>query len=75
MLDFFKKKLRKEARVAVCADEDAIAIARVRREKDLPPSLELCEFQEIENISIRDAELVRLAKQHNLDQYECVSSY
>ncbi len=74
MLDFFKKRLKKDAKVAVCSDENAITIARVRREKDLPPSLELCELQEIENISIRDAELVRITKQYNLDEYECVSS-
>lgn len=74
MLDLFKKKLKKGAKVAVCSDENAIAIARVRREKDLPPSLELCELQEIENISIRDAEIARLTNQYDLDQYECVSS-
>ncbi|MCG8378303.1 MAG: pilus assembly protein PilM [Proteobacteria bacterium] len=74
MLGFFKKKLKKDARVAVCSDENAIAIARIRREKDLPQSLDLCEIQEIENISIRDAELARLTKHHDLDQYECISS-
>lgn len=74
MLEFFKKKLKKEAKVAVCSDDDAIAIARVRREKDLPPVLDLCELQEIENISIRDAEIARLTKQYDLDQYECLSS-
>lgn len=74
MLDLFKKKLKKDARVAVCSGENIISVARVRREKDLPPSLELCELQEIENISIRDAEIARLAKQHELDNYECVTS-
>jgi MSHA biogenesis protein MshI len=74
LLDFFKKKIKKEARVAVCSDESAISVARVRREKDLPPVLDLCELQEIENISIRDAEVARLTKQYELDQYECLSS-
>ena len=74
MLDFLKKKLKKGAKVAVCSDENAIAIARVRRDKDLPPILDLCELQEIENISIRDAELARLSKQYELDQFECLSS-
>ena len=74
MLDFFKKKLKKEARVAVCSDESAISVARVRREKDLPPCLEVCEVQEIENFSIRNAEIARLTKAYDLDQYTCLSS-
>jgi MSHA biogenesis protein MshI len=74
LLSFLKKKLKKDAKVAVCSDDNAIAVARVRREKDLPPSLEVCELQEIENISIRDAEIARLSKVYNLDQYECISS-
>ena len=74
MLNFFKKKLKKDARVAVCSDESAISVARIRREKDLPPTLEVCEVQEIENISIRDAEIARLTKIYDLDQYHCLSS-
>ena len=74
MLDFFKKKLKKGARVAVCSEEGAISVARIRREKDLPPSLEVCEVQEIQNISIRDAEIARLTKAYDLDEYACLSS-
>ncbi len=74
MLDFFKKKIKKDAKVAVCSDDNSISIARIRREKDLPPVLELCEVQEIENLSIRDAEMARLTKQYDLDQYECLSA-
>ncbi|MCZ6802610.1 MAG: hypothetical protein O7D86_01380 [Proteobacteria bacterium] len=67
MLKFFKKKLRKEARVAICSDESAISVARIRREKDLPPCLEVCDVQEIEDISIRDAEIARLTNIYDLD--------
>lgn len=74
MLDFFKKKLKKDARVAVCSDESVISVARVRREKDLPPSLDICEVQEVENIALRDAEIARLTKIYDLDQYTCLSS-
>jgi len=74
LLDFFKKKLKKDARVAVCSDESAISVARVRRENDLPPCLEVCEIQEIQNISIRDAEIARLTIAFDLDQYTCSSS-
>lgn len=74
MLDFFKKKIRKDAKVAVCSDENTIAVARIRREKDLPPSLDVCEVQEIQNISIRDTEIARLTKTYDLDQYACFSA-
>jgi MSHA biogenesis protein MshI len=74
LLDFFKKKLRKDAKVAVCSDDNTISVARVRREKDLPPSLDVCEVEEIQNISIRDSEIARLTKVYNLDQYMCLSS-
>lgn len=74
MLGFFKKKLKKEAKVAVCSDDNTITVARVRREKGLPPSLEVCDIQEIDNISVRDAEIARLTKVYDLDEYECVSS-
>jgi MSHA biogenesis protein MshI len=74
LLDFLKKKIKKDARVAVCSDDSSISVARIRREKDLAPTLEVCEVQEIENISIRDAEIARLSKVYDLDQYECISS-
>ncbi len=74
MLDFFKKKLRKDAKVAVCSDDSSISVARVRREKDLPPSLDVCEFQEIGNIAVRDAEISRLSNIYDLDQYSCLSA-
>ncbi len=74
MLNFFKKKLKKGVRVAVCSDESVISVARVWREKDLPPSLDVCDVQEIENIAVRDAEIARLTKIYDLDQYHCLSS-
>lgn len=74
MLDFLKKKIKKDVKVAVCTDENTISVARVRREKDLPPILEVCEVQEIENIAIRDAEIARLTNLYDLDQYECLSA-
>ena len=55
------------------ADESAISLASIRREKDMPPSLELCDVQPIETFSVRDAELARIAKQNELDNYLCHS--
>jgi MSHA biogenesis protein MshI len=74
LLDFLKKKLKKGARVAICSDESAISVARVRREKDLSPILDVCDVQEVKNIALRDAEIARLTKIYDLDQYHCLSS-
>ena len=70
---FNKKRVRKDAQVAVCTDERAIAVARVRQEKDVPPSLELCDVQTIDNLSLLGSEISRLIKEHHLDRYYCVS--
>lgn len=74
LFQLFQKTLRKDAQVAVCPDEHAIAVARIRRVKDLPPLLDLCEAQELENLSVQGAEIARLCRMHNLDQYVCVST-
>ncbi len=66
--------MKKDARVAICTDDSAISVACVRREKDLPPSLEVCEVQEIQNIALRDAEIARLTNIYDLDQYSCLSA-
>jgi len=74
VLGLFKKRIKKNALVAVCTNEHAIAVARVSREKDLPPSVDLCEVQEVENISVHDAEMARLVKMYHLDDYRCVGT-
>jgi len=74
VLGFLQKKVRKDAQVAVCTDEHAISIARIRREKDVPPMLDLCEVQEHENLSVQGAEIARLTRVHHLGDYNCVSS-
>ena len=73
MFGLLKKKLDANALVAVCPTEEAVTVARVRRSKDLPPILELCEMQEVDNIGIQAAEISRLTKLHNLDNHYCVS--
>ncbi|MEM6998856.1 MAG: pilus assembly protein PilM [Pseudomonadota bacterium] len=60
-------------KLAVFSDESAISVAGIRREKDTPPSLEFCDVQAIETMSVRDAELARITKQHELDHYPCHS--
>jgi MSHA biogenesis protein MshI len=72
LLELFKKKIRKDAKVAVYIGDNAVAVARVKRDKGMPPLLELCEYQEVENQSLRGAEIARLTNHHNLDNFECV---
>ena len=74
MLDLFKKSIRKDARVSVCLDDHAISVVRVRCDRDVPPFLECCDVQQIDNVSLQDAELARLINIHHLDNYECVST-
>ena len=53
MLRLFKKQVRRDAQVAVCTDAHAIAVARVRQDRDVPPSLELCDVHGFENRSLQ----------------------
>lgn len=74
MLGLFKKSLKKDAQVAVCPDDSAIAVARIRRDKDTTPLLELCDVRPLESVSLQDAEIARLTRSHHLDDYHCVST-
>ena len=74
MLTLLKRKLDENALVAVCPSEDAIACARVRRQKDQPPVLELCRVQKLENIGIQGAEIARLTKADELDDQICITT-
>lgn len=69
----FEKKLQKNAIVAVCPDESGVAVARVRRNKDSTPNLELCESHDIKNLSLQGAEIAQLAKRFHLNRQACVT--
>ena len=73
MLSFFKRKLKKGTNVAVYTDSTSISIARVRCDSDLPPYLEVCDVQDVQNISIRNAVLAKMTKSHHLYHYHCLS--
>ena len=70
MLGLGKKKLAKDLLVSVCPNPQGIAVAGIRRSKEVPPSLELCTFQSSQE-SVPD--LKKLIKTHNLDHAMCVS--
>lgn len=73
MFSLVRKKIDKQKQVAVCPDEESIAVARVSRPRDLPPILDLCLMQPTESVSVQGAEISQLAKTLNLDRHVCVT--
>ena len=70
MLGLSKKKLAKDLLVSVCPNPQGIAVAGIRRGKEVPPSLELCAFHSSEESG---PDLKKLIKTQNLDRALCVS--
>lgn len=72
MFSLLKKKVASNALVAVCPSAQGLGLARVRREADLPPVLEICEFFPCA-VKDQTAQLVRLCKDYDLDGYQCLT--
>lgn len=73
MRTLFKKKISQNALAAVCPGRDGVAVARVRRDRDLPPVLELCCYQPLEP-GQKPADIFEdLADKYRLDRFICVS--
>ena len=70
MLGFGKKKLNDNLLISVCPTPQGTAYASVRREKDVPPVLELYEYQPADEF---DADLKRMVKTRDLDEALCIS--
>ncbi len=68
MLKMFRKRLEKNALISMCVGETGIAVARVRRESNLPPVLEQAVFEPLTEAQDRPAALARLVKTRHLDQ-------
>lgn len=67
-----RKKTVSNVLVAVCPTAKGISVARVRRETDLPPVLETCQFLPAPTKDQSNT-LLRLRKDFDLDDYPCVS--
>ena len=74
MFGISHKKIDKSAVVAVCGDDDGIAVARVRRARDLPPTLELCETRAGGSMSVQGAGIAQMTKSLGLDHNVCVTT-
>jgi MSHA biogenesis protein MshI len=72
LFGLLKKKVSSNALAAVCPSTSGISLARVRREPDLPPVLEACEYLAASG-GEHAAALAKLRRQHDLDAYDCVS--
>jgi MSHA biogenesis protein MshI len=73
MFGRFKKSLQKNVMVAVCPTSDGIACARVRREPELPPTLELAEFTPLADDTPLADSLDKLVKLSGLHRAVCIS--
>lgn len=73
MFGRFKKSLQKNVMVSVCPTADGIAYARVRREPELPPTLELADFARA-SADVPPAESIgKVVKTAGLDRAVCAS--
>lgn len=67
MVGFWRKKVERNALASVCLRDGGIAIARVRREAGLAPTLERAQFQPVSSAQDVDEMLPRLIKAQHLD--------
>lgn len=65
-----KKRLSNDMLVSVVPNQQGVAVAGIRRDKDVPPALELADFQSSGEHGIDIRKLVRA---HDLDTALCVS--
>jgi MSHA biogenesis protein MshI len=73
MLKNLRKKIRQNTIAAICPGGDGIAIAQVRREKDVPPVLEMCSFLSREAGKSDDKILQKVTTEFHLERINCVS--
>ena len=72
MFSLFKKHMLQNSLAAVCPEIGGISSARVRRERDLPPTLEFCDFQSLESGDSELRLLEKIAGENGLDRSMCV---
>lgn len=73
MLGLLKKKVRQNTVAAICPGADGVALAQIRREKDIPPLLELCSYQELEPDKSEKVLLDKVTGKYGLDRMLCVT--
>jgi MSHA biogenesis protein MshI len=69
----FKKKIRQDTVAAICPGSEGVALAEVRRDKDVPPLLDVCRYLPREPGQSEKSLLNNLAGEYHLDSCPCVS--
>lgn len=72
MFGLLKKRIASNSLAAVCPAVAGISVARIRREPNLPPVLEACDYLDASGGEQASA-LAKLRRRHDLDGHECVS--
>lgn len=73
MLNIFKKIVSHDTVAAICTADTGVALAQIRRDKDLPPILTACGFRPLEPGQTEKSLLDEVAGEYHLDRYPCVS--
>ncbi len=73
MFGLMKRKMQVNTLAAVCIEEEGMAVAKIRRDKDVPPLLELCDYQAMAPARSGKEQLKGWVKQAQLDRSLCVS--
>jgi len=68
-----KKKIHPHTLAAVCSGENGVAMAKISRHQDVPPMLELCQYQQLDPAKKSKNILEKLVKEAQLDRSLCVS--
>lgn len=74
MLGLLRTKVEKNALASVCMREHGIAVAKVRREENLPPVLEQALFEPVSGEPDRSEVLARLVRSQRLDRATAVTA-
>ena len=73
MLGLLKKKMQPNTLAAVCPDKEGVAVAQIRRDNDVAPMLELCDYHPLESSQNDKVALEKIVKESQLDRSLCIS--
>jgi MSHA biogenesis protein MshI len=73
LFGLLKKKMHPNTLAAVCPEAKGVAVAQIRRDGDVAPLLEFCEYHQLDTGGSDKAALEKLVKEAQLDRSLCVS--
>lgn len=69
----FRKKIRQDTVAAICPGSEGIALAEIRRNKDVSPLLDVCQFLSLDPGRSEKSLLNSVAGEYHLNRRRCVS--